>query len=167
LLHPADLVLVPFSLFWLGFVLVWEYYAITGGAPVCFPILGFPFVLLGLYMLAGRFFVDAARRSRTYYGLTDRRGIILSGLGGRNVESLDLEHLSRIHLASGRCGRGTITFGSAPTGLWGQVPMSWLSFGRDGIPRFERIENAGAVYEQIVEARRSLMPDGGTKVRRA
>ncbi len=121
LLRPADALLIPFSLFWMAFVLVWEYLALTAGGPFCFPLLGFPFVLIGLHMLVGRFFVDALVRSRTHYGLTDKRIIILSGLNKRDVETLHLQNLSRIHLALRKDGRGTIAFGPEPPGLWGQA----------------------------------------------
>ena len=161
LLRPVDALFIPFSLFWMGFVLVWEYLALTAGGPVCFPILGIPFVLIGLHMLLGRFFVDAMGRSKTYYSLTDRRIIIVSGLGKRDVATLDLQTLPRIHLALKKDGRGTLTFDSGPPGLgpWGQVTIGWL-FGRDVIPRFERIENARSVYEQILDAQRTLSPGG-------
>jgi hypothetical protein len=158
-LQPADALLIPFSLAWTGLVLVWEYLAVTSGAPFCFALWGVPFVLMGLYMILGRFFVDAHRRSQTHYALTSKRIIILSGQRNSNVETLDLQRLSRIHLTSRKDGRGTITFGSAPPGMWWQATRNWLPFVRDTTPVFESIENTRAVYEQILRARENLLPE--------
>ncbi|MFR7478329.1 MAG: hypothetical protein ACLUUJ_05715 [Acutalibacteraceae bacterium] len=55
LFMPADAFLLFFSIFWLGFSLFWEYMVFIGGAPLPFLLFGVPFVLIGLYLLFGRF----------------------------------------------------------------------------------------------------------------
>ena len=49
-----------------------------------------PFVLVGLYMIFGRFFIDAAQRNRTWYGITNRRLIIAKSLFNRSISRATL-----------------------------------------------------------------------------
>ena len=79
-LTQKDAGMVPFSLMWGGFSFFWEFKAVSSGGPLFFDLWGVPFVLVGLYMIVGRFFYEAMLRSRTYYGLTNERVIIISGL---------------------------------------------------------------------------------------
>src|SRR5436305_1981729 len=78
-LQRADLVIVPFSLLWGGFVFFWECTVLSQpNAPRFMALFGVPFVLVGAYIIFGRFFFDAFQRSRTAYALTDERIIIVS-----------------------------------------------------------------------------------------
>ena len=95
LLRSSDAFLIPFSLMWGGFALFWEATTVKAKAPVFFTLWGIPFVLVGLYVMVGRFFVDARQRSRTFYGVTDRRILIVTGVSSRNVKSLPRVPTSR------------------------------------------------------------------------
>ena len=49
-----DLVMIPFSLFWLAFALFWEFSVITSTSSLFMAIWGLPFVGVGIYLLFGR-----------------------------------------------------------------------------------------------------------------
>lgn len=76
---PMDVLLVPFSLMWGGFAIVWEWQAITSSESLLFVLWGVPFVLVGLYFIVGRFIYKKHRKLRTVYGLTDSRAIVSTG----------------------------------------------------------------------------------------
>jgi hypothetical protein len=156
MLRPADALMIPFSLLWGGFAIFWEVMAIAGGAPFFFALWGIPFVLVGLYMIAGRFFVDAARRNRTYYALTSERVLIISGIFNRSVRTLRLRTLADVNLTVGRNGRGTITFGPSSLRSWGWAGTSWPDASKQLAPSFEMIENPQVVYGQIQQAQNNL-----------
>src|SRR5262249_33566803 len=107
-LQAADALLIPFSIMWGGFAMFWESSVFRSCAPMFFRLWGVPFVLVGLYVMIGRFFVDARQRASTYYGLTDQRVIIISGLRSRQVKSLELRSLSDVSISE-RSTSGTIT----------------------------------------------------------
>jgi len=140
-LRPQDVVLIPFSLLWGGFAIFWEVMALsmTAKAPApfrfLFPLFGLPFVLIGLYMIVGRFFADARARGRTIYGVTNQRILIVGGARGAQTRSVELPSISELSLVEHKDGTGTITFGGAPdpavAALFGgaQVPGATLPSG--------------------------------------
>jgi hypothetical protein len=150
-LQGSDGFLIPFSLMWGGFAIFWEYSVWTSKAPFFFRLWGVPFVLVGLYFMIGRFFADARTRSKTWYGVTSERVIIVSGWLSRNVKSLQLRTLSDLSLSEGSDGMGTITFGP--------VAPRWSAFSRwspsrDDVPSFQSIPAAREVFDRIRSAQR-------------
>jgi hypothetical protein len=150
----ADLLIVPFSLIWCGFAFFWEAEVIKMKAPLLMRLWGIPFVLVGLFFVFGRFLYDARRRERTFYGLTDRRAIIISGLSQRTTQSLSLRTLGDVSLSERSDMSGTITLG--PHGLYPAWVrgMAWPGMAYKGPPSFELISNARSVFVQIREAQR-------------
>jgi Bacterial PH domain len=154
-LRAADAFLIPFSLMWGGFAIFWETGVVLSGAPLFFVAWGVPFVLIGLYLIVGRFWADAMQRARTYYALTDSRVIIVSGVFSRSARSLNARTLSDITLTKKKNGSGTISFGPVNPmyAWWGSAAlpgMSWYA-----TPCFELLGNAEEVYEKILAAQKA------------
>ena len=147
--------MTPFALLWGGFALFWEWQVIQSDAPAFFVLWGLPFVLVGLYLIIGRFIVEAKQRERTYYGVTNERVLIVSGLFGRKVKSLSLRNLADVSLGEGAGGEGSISFGGgAPFGSW-FVGIGWPGMEAYVGPRFDLIPNAKSVHNIIRDAQRS------------
>lgn len=145
-LRPSDASHLPIALVWTGGVIFMV--GSTGAGLI--PIL---FILLGLYMVAGRFVIDAWRRRRMTYAVTSRRALILLG-----------DHLSSIpitpDLAVTVSGQetGSLTFGP------GYDPDTRQFGWRGGLMRigpshpfiFERIDAAPAVYRLVRDIQNCL-----------
>jgi len=116
----------------------------VGKAPFFFCLWGVPFVLVGLYLIAGRFFVDARRRARTFYGLTGTRALIVVTGSTSTLTALDLAGQKHIELSEEARGRGSIRFGP-PGGRRSPAP-----------PTFDSIAEVSAVYAQVRDAQRAL-----------
>ena len=82
-------------------------------------------------------------RSRTYYGLTDERVIIISGLSSWTVKSLQVQTLTDVSLSEEASGIGAVTFGP--------------NVGRNPQPSFESIAGAREVFERICSVRREAI----------
>jgi hypothetical protein len=155
--RAGDIFMVPFSLLWAGFAFFWEYSVNSAGAPLLFQLWGIPFVLVGLYIVIGRFFLDSYQRARTYYGVTNQRVIILSGLMSRQVKSLTLEGLDDISLSERSDQSGTVTFGpiNPMYAMWSGT--SWPGMGKRLAPAFDMVDEARRVYDLVRDAQRARM----------
>ena len=149
----SDAFMIPFSLLWGGFAIFWEVTAATSGAPPFFLLFGGFFVFIGLYFIFGRFWGDSAQRKKTYYGITNERVLILSGLFQKQVKSLNLKTLSDVSVSEKASGQGTITLG--PTSFMESMygGMAWPGVPQ-GAPKLEAIEEAKRVYNILREAQR-------------
>jgi hypothetical protein len=137
-LKPSDAVMIPFSLMWGGFAIFWETTVWVMDAPWFFRLWGVPFVVVGLYLIAGRFVYDAWVRGRTVYAVTNQRVVIVRDGRSRSATSLDLATLPEMTLSEKRDGSGTIVFGP-----------EWTGRGQAASPRFELIAQARSVHETI------------------
>lgn len=155
--RAGDILLIPFSLAWGGFALFWEGSVLTiairkgagqGFAPWGMVLFGIPFVVVGLYLLVGRFVFDWRDRMLTHYGLTDQRVLLLHG---QNLTAIALKGLADVRVFERIGGRGDIFFGRPQT----------VSHRRTGLAEkldlkpklaFEGIADAGGVHRQVEEA---------------
>ena len=153
-MFSGSLLLIPFTVLWCAFAIFWEVGVIAGGAPPRFVLWGVPFVLVGLYMVAGRFFVAAREANRTWYAVTDRRVMIERGAFRSRYTELDLVSLPAPELDEGARAIGTITFGPTYPGLR-MVGPSWPGV-RMG-PALVAIEDAGRVFRTIADARAAAL----------
>ena len=153
-LRPSDMFVIPFTLVWCGFAIFWEVSVISKGAPFFFIIWGVPFVGIGFYFVFGRFFVDARTRERTFYGITNERIIIVTGLFSRQTKSLALRTLTDISLTEIADGSGTITFGAVHP-MAQRIPAGWPGAGQYAVPAFDMIDRAKDVYDLIRQTQKS------------
>ena len=149
MLRPADAVLIPFSLLWGGFAIAWEINALSMDMPLIFKLWGIPFVLVGLYLIAGRFWWDARLRAHTHYALTNERILVVSGFNGQKVQSHPLRTLPPITQTERADGSGTIALGS-PALI--QLPSGWP--GAAATPELHIKTNVQQVFRSILDAQR-------------
>lgn len=151
-LRASDGVAIPFSLLWGGFAIFWETMAVSTDGPWFFKLWGVPFVAFGLYMIVGRFFVDAFLRAQTKYAVTDRAAYVMRGGPFPVVRRLAGSALAAVSLEPASFGQGTLRFGPAPS------PFTMFSRNPTvGTPldAFEWIGDVQHVYELVAEAGRT------------
>jgi len=152
MLTARDGFLIPFSLMWGGFAIFWEWSVLDstrGNSPGgFFALWGIPFVLAGLYLILGRFFVDAWARARTAYGVTGQRILILRDGPFGKFTALAIDRLPELSLNERADGSGTIRFGG--DSIFGRRNgFSGWSPALDGTPQFLAVPDARAVFDQI------------------
>lgn len=159
----SDWFFIPFSLLWGGFAFFWEGMVISGLAsipasefsvvPWAFALFGVPFVLVGIYVIFGRFLHRAWANDRTWYALTNRRALVAYGTGGKHGRSVTLDGVTDISADRRTDGSGTITFGQAELArtIFGAMPRSsfpgapgWMGI-RQGPLTFANIPDVAAV----------------------
>ena len=142
----CDLFRLPFGLAVAAFVVLWEVITFRPGTPIAFRLVGLPFLAAGFHLSVGRFFVDARRRSHTFYGITDRRLLIRTGASRPNLRTFSFAEDFAISLRERPDGTGTILFGPTPP-LYGWLASSGcLTLGPPHPPLFDSIPEARQVY---------------------
>lgn len=160
-LRGSDAFLIPFSLFWGGFVIFWEVTAIAHifknpKVGLIIPLFGIPFVLIGLYIIFGRFFLDAKNRQNTEYAITNQRVIIKSGIFTKKIKSIDLKILPETSFIEKSDGSGTITFGESYSPFGMMRGFYWPGMSGAQSPAFEMINDVRKTYEVIQKAQQSV-----------
>jgi hypothetical protein len=164
--RSSDVFMIPFSLLWGGFAIFWEVSVLahlgghnSDGAPtavlVVFSLFGIPFVLVGFYIIFGRFIVDKKQREETVYGVTNQRIIIRTGLFTISTKSLNLRTLSDLSLEEKSDGYGIISFGPVNpyySRFGSGGGSAWPGRSRYAPPCFDMIPEVKRVYEIIRQA---------------
>ena len=154
--RASEFFMTPFALMWGGFAIFWEWHALTApNAPPFFALWGIPFLLIGFHLIFGRFLLEIWQRSKTYYGVTNERVLIVSGLFKRNVKSLSLRNLPELSVSEGSNGVGTISFGGGPFSSM-FTGSAWPGTDAYTGPRFDQIANVKSVYETLRVAQREV-----------
>jgi hypothetical protein len=148
-LRPRDAFVIPFSLLWCGFVVFWNVTVWSQNSSLFFRLWGVPFLLVGAYMVIGRFFVDASMRARTDYAVTNERILIVTHLFSERVTSLFLASLPEMTLQVNASGRGTIQFGIAPPVAVTWNPSGTFDAQQRMVPNFFEIPDARAVADLV------------------
>jgi hypothetical protein len=151
--HSDDWAAVPFSLLWGGFAIFWEAGALgywgngsRGGGPSLFMVIwGVPFVLIGQYMIWGRFLYDAWLKRRTYYAITNKRLLIVQEGWSQKTSSMYLGEIPAIERDGATTG--TIWFGKKYPllGGRGQKKRSMSRFDMGDVPVFADVDDVDGV----------------------
>lgn len=170
LFHKEDSFLIPFSLLWGGFAIFWEG-AVAGlwannvqSRPWAFGMIwGIPFVLIGQYVIWGRFLYAAWKKKRTYYAVTNRRVLVVQNGWKRQVASSYLDSLPTLIKETSSGGRGTLRFAPREpmwSGMrgWGV----WDAMAVGDSPTFIDIEDVDAVYRLVSDLREEARSGKGT-----
>ncbi len=155
----GDIFLVPFSLFFAGFSLMWFGTVIfseplnpdkSAGVIIFFYLIGFVFTVLGLYFAFGRFLYKRWKKRKTYYALTDQRALVLTLAFGRRIEAAFLDRLASLNKTVRSSGIGTIYFGNPSwvSSVYGNSGMDFLTgFYSGDVPTFYDIRDVDNVYD--------------------
>ena len=145
--RPVELLLIPFSALWGGFALFWNVSVWATDAPLSFKLFGLPFLIIGAYMVLGRFFVELWMRKKLRYTVTNRR-IMIHKDGRANFRSLDIARLPSLEVHEKSDGSGTIRFDRSNNWMAGGGLGIWQP-SLDSSPQFIGIKNVSSVWQLI------------------
>jgi len=169
--HKEDALLIPFSLLWGGFAIFWEAGVSgfwTSGSRMNEPwtfgmIWGIPFVLVGQYLIWGRFIYAAWKKKRTYYAVTNRRVLAIQDGTTRRAASAYIDTLPTLTKEGTSGGIGTLRFAQADP-LWprGRGWGVWDSMSVGDTPVFIDIQDVDSVYRLVLDLREKSRPKAGS-----
>ena len=161
LFHSDDLYMIPFGLLWGGFAIFWEMGVLGywGNGPegqtvsTFMELWGIPFIVVGQYMIWGRFFYDGWLKRRTYYAVTNRRVLVIKEGWSRKTSWVYVSAIPTI--AREGSVTGTLWFGPKyPVfGGRGQKRRSMSRFSIGDVPVFADIDDLDSVYRMVLDLR--------------
>lgn len=170
--HSDDWVAIPFALIWTGFFVFWEASALgiswgwTGrasGRDTFMVFWGIPFLIVGNYMVWGRFLRDAWLKRKTYYAVTNRRVLVLQEGWKRKTNWMYLEAIPTIE-CEGKMA-GTLWFGKKYPVIAGrgQKTRSMSRFAVDDVPVFADIDDVDGVQRLVQELREKARKESNSE----
>jgi hypothetical protein len=163
ILHKEDSLLIPFSLIWGGFALFWEAGSAgllgsathSGNRWIFGMIWGIPFVMIGQYMIWGRFVYAAWKKKRTHYAVTSHRVIVVQDGWRRQMAATYIDSLPTLIKEGGSSGPGTLRFSMTATPTYGshRTSVTWDSMAIGAVPRFVDIDDVDTVYRLVSDLR--------------
>lgn len=170
--HSDDWYLIPFSLFWVAFTTFWEAGALgywgnsaKNRVSLFMALWGIPFIVIGQYFLWGRFLYDSWLKQRTFYGVTDRRLLIVQDGWSRKTNFSYIDVLPTIQMEGAE--PGTVWFGPKLP-VWGgrgQTRRSMSRFSVGDVPVFADLDDAESVYRLVLNLREQTTKRDSTFVR--
>src|SRR6266436_3023301 len=115
---------------------------------------GIPFVLIGQYLIWGRFLYAAWLKGRTHYAVTNRRVIVVQDGWKRQTASAYIDSLPSLVKEGGSNGIGILRFGQ-PQAMWSrnQGFGAWNTLSIGSVPTFVDIEDVDSVYRLVSDQR--------------
>src|SRR5947209_19598456 len=115
---------------------------------------GIPFVLIGPYLIWGRFLYAAWEKKRTYYAVTNRRIIVVQNGWRRQMASSYLDCLPTLIKEHSSAGRGTLRFAPQDSMRLGRRGWGvWDGMTVESLPTFIDIEDVDTVYRLVSDLR--------------
>jgi hypothetical protein len=159
----VDIFLIPFSVLWCAFAIVWEYLAVKqmlDGGSIIWPLWGIPILVIGLYALFGRFIYKQMQRRRTFYAVTNRRVVALERRNrGDKIRATFIDSIPAVIKQVWRDGSGTVVFGTTATWyeMYPSATAEWMSgywATRDSIAFFD-VDDVAAVERLVNDLRKN------------
>ncbi len=168
--HSDDWTAIPFTLVWTGVFVFWEADALgiwgrathPGGANLFMTLWGIPFLIIGNYMVWGRFVVDAWLKRRTYYAVTNRRILVLQEGWSRKTNWIYLEAIPTIEREG--TTRGTLWFGKKYPVIAGrgQKTRNMSRFTVADTPVFADIDDVDGIQRLVQELRENARKESNS-----
>ena len=157
-----DLYLIPFSLLWGGFAIFWEMgvFGYWGNGPkggtlsIFMSLWGIPFIVIGQYMIWGRFLYDGWLKRRTYYAVTSRCALVVQKGWNRKTSWIYISSIPTVEREEGSKA-GTLWFGPKypAFGGRGRKTRSMSRFSISDVPVFADIDDLNTVYQMVLDLR--------------
>jgi hypothetical protein len=158
--HKEDSFLIPFSLFWGGFAIFWEASVLrlswnhSNGPASLFILWGIPFVVVGQYLIWGRFVYAGWLKRRTYYAVTNRRVLVIQNGWKRQIAAAYIDSLPSLIKEGGSNGIGILRFGPSQS-MWlnNRGWRGWNALSVADQPVFVDIDDVDGVYRLVSDLR--------------